>query len=151
MPTKYDKHTHWMKPFVESADGLVKVDKIRALLRIKAQEDRGQASLAICTKEHDGTYTIRMYTVIRDHKRLPNGLWKSKPFTSMRVYVILETLAHELAHLRHFRHPPEMFELKARLMKRFAKVAKDLGITDLEIKHSKIRKMVEEKIKERKV
>jgi len=53
---------------------------------------------------------------------------------------VLITLAHELAHLKHWEHTPEHFKLQTQILARFAKVLKDLGIKDT---YQRINKMKE--------
>jgi len=151
MPVKYDRDTEWLAPFVEAARGLVDVDRLKAVLRIHLHKNRAKQAEAICTIEPNRMFTIRMYMTTTEFERLPNGLWKRGGPKSCRLYNVLETLAHEMAHMKHFDHPPRMFATQAKIMKRFAKVADTLGLVDLEMRHNRVKKQIEAELNKGKV
>lgn len=75
------------------------------------------------TTEYDGKYTIAIK--IKDYSK------KKRKYKNSRLMVILETLAHELAHTKYWEHNYKHFELTGLISVRFARILKKVKIKDI--------------------
>lgn len=118
---KYSKDLLWLKPFVECLDVL----PLKKLQRIKgyrvAKNLDSQSYGSIVTK--DGKkYSINIETYTYSKK--------DKQYRKKRIEEILLTLAHELAHLVHWEHTPQHFQLQSNIMWCFSLTLHELKIKD---------------------
>jgi predicted metal-dependent hydrolase len=123
------KKLEWLRPYLDAAKGLVNTDKLKAITHYTVPISKVKHTEA-CLIRYD-TKNYKMTITLYDHKRvkLPNGKFKMT-HKRHRLSYILDSLAHELAHLKYFDHRPEHIVLQCKILARMAKVAKKLQITD---------------------
>lgn len=123
MKTKFHKSVEWIKPFVKSANGLVDLKKLNVVRGYKVVPHKQIGTYAsIIRNGNNKSFSINMLTHHNDVLTATQYPEYVEPF--------LDTLAHELAHIVHWEHTVEHFELKVRILARFSKVIKQLGIKD---------------------
>lgn len=113
-------HTQFLKPFVDSCTDLIEHNKLR-LTWVKGYWNPPwviERQYAACCKHHNNTVTI---TIL---------LLETQSQQPMMLNLILENLAHELAHIIHWEHTIEHWELTTKILKRFSRVLRSLGIKD---------------------
>ena len=123
--TRYSKDMAWLEPFVEAVDNLVPTNRI---MRIRGY--RVRKGLEAATYGSKGTRGNR-YII-----NLLSEEWSKskKKFVRDTYEILLDTLAHELAHTVHFKHTPEHYRLKYKIGVAFSKVLERQSIRD----HSKL-------------
>jgi WLM domain len=138
--TKYTKNVMWLRPFVESAKTFIPTDKITHIKGYKVRIGHTEKAQGITTGKKKGCFSIniRMWDITDDGKR----------HIRRRYYHVLETLAHELAHVTYWEHSPGHFRLTARILERFTEVLEVEGISDTSFRVSKelIHKYIEKDI-----
>lgn len=124
-PTFYSKNMLWLKPFVDSVNDLVPTDRIMRIRDYRVR--KGLESLA---------YGSRLTYGNRYSINIEPATWNKteKRYIGVTYQVILDTLAHELAHTIHLEHTPEHFQLQSRILLRFSRILKDNGILDHSIR-----------------
>jgi hypothetical protein len=123
------KKLEWLRPFLDAAKGLVNTDKLKAISHYTVPTSKVKRTEA-CLIRYDAK-VYKMTITLYDHLRVKqkNGKFKIE-HRRHRLSYILDSLAHELAHLKYFDHRPEHTILQCKIMIRMAKVAKKLQITD---------------------
>lgn len=122
MTIKYDKKLDWLRPFVHSIRDLVSIDKIHSIRGYSVainKEEQQYASITAYKKK----YNINL--------RLTMNYYLTKQQKDMYLSTLLETFAHELAHLQHWEHNSDHFQLTAKILLRFSFVLKKLKINKL--------------------
>jgi len=119
---KYTKNVRWLQPFVESTASLVPLKNLKSIrgYRVpKGKQERAYGSLT----DDSGVYSmaLRLQSVPKK---------KSDPYVDSTLSGVLECLAHELAHLVHWQHTVEHFELQARILLRFCSILTQEKIDD---------------------
>lgn len=125
MNTKFTKNVEWLKPFVKQIGYLAPLSKLQYIRGYKVRKGLNELAWASITKYSANRYTISL----RVESLVKNGR-KHKPST---IETTLLSLAHELAHLKHWEHTPEHFKLQARIISRFSLLLKKNRVYD----HSK--------------
>lgn len=109
----------WVREFLVQAAPLAPLHKLRSVKGYKTKgkwQDYTQG--LIWRKGRVREITIAEYVQThRGHAPRPPG-------------IILEVLAHELAHLVEWEHTPEHWILELKIMNRFARLCKRVGIKD---------------------
>jgi len=124
-PTYYSKRMLWVKPFVDSVSDLVPVDRIMRIRDYRVK--KGLDSLS---------YGSRLTYGNRYSINIELDVWKKshKSYVGETYQIILDTVAHELAHTIHSEHTPKHYQLQARILLRFSRILKDNGILDHSIR-----------------
>lgn len=121
--TKYTKKVEWLRPFVESAKDLVPLKQITAVSGYRVKRGQIEQSYGSTVRQSKNKYSIN----IKIYDLTPNG----KDYKGSHIYMILDTLAHELAHVKAgFDHTPEHYELTARIALKFSHILEKNGIID---------------------
>jgi hypothetical protein len=121
--TKLTKDVRWLEPYLRSASRLVPTHRLKAIrgFTVRAEEDfHFGRILTPDFKSFTMTLALREQVGRRVSPRY--------------IVDILQTFAHELAHLKHWEHTPEHWALEAKIAARFAKVAKRLKLPDMCVK-----------------
>ena len=145
---KFWKSVEWLRPFINSGNGLVPLHKIREVMGFKVALHKQTQSAATTIKfysDRGGSATYFKITInTHDYtvKTLGNGKFKKVDHRELSMSYVLDSLAHELAHLKYWEHSPEHLVLQCRIMARMAKVAGKKGITDLSVKASKYKQLL---------
>ena len=113
---RYSKDVLWLKPFIEEVLFNIPFKKIKAIKGYKVRKGHEPLQYG-STVRKNALYTINILT----HT---NGDIKE------RISVILDTLAHELSHIKNWEHDYKHFQLQALLLYRFSVIIKRLGIKD---------------------
>lgn len=112
--TILDKRLIWIQPYLKAIANDVNFSKLKAIKGYYVVNKMPlQDGQTIC---HRGKYTVTI--------KLNRGNFDEPNF----IYEFLHTLAHELAHLKHFNHSAEHMKLTAKLFGKFATVLKKEGI-----------------------
>jgi hypothetical protein len=127
--TRISKDLIWLQPFIKSVRSLVPLKKVRRFFAYKLPLDKRELAVAWCTNNNDGTYTISFSTHDRVVKRVGNCFEYTGYARRCRAE-ILDTLAHELAHLKYFDHDIRHYRLQLQIMWRFARVMERKGVKD---------------------
>lgn len=121
---KISKDLEFLRPFIESAKGIIPLYKLLIVRSFKVRPGL-EAQTYGSTLKHSiqDTYVInlRVYEWSKMKK-------KYKPET---LTLVLDTLAHELAHLKYFNHSYKHFKTQALISLRFSDIIKKLGIKDV--------------------
>ena len=116
---KYSKNMLWAETYVLAASRLVDVSKIEKIVGYALKPGQVPRQAAVCIKSSRSRHTIRV--------RLTSDHDTNK---SILVEDALVALAHELAHLVVWEHKPKHLELTARILAKFARVARAQGVKD---------------------
>jgi hypothetical protein len=138
---KYDKRLDWLRPFLHSVRDLVPLEKIHTIRGYSVPLDKEEQQYASIT-QYKKKYNINL--------RLTMNYYLYNQQKDMFLSTLLETFAHELAHLRHWDHTADHFELTAKLLLRFSFVLKKLKINKL-YQRPNYKKMAKEVAKYEKV
>lgn len=126
MKTKYTKNVEWLKDYVEAAEHLVPINQIKKVCGYKVKlglvESQDAAIHVANSTASKFIITIKLYDQFKHNNKLQH--------VAMPLSCILDSLAHELAHLGTFDHEPEHFRLQNRIMSTFYKVLKKHKIDD---------------------
>lgn len=121
---KLSRNMEWSLPFLEAAADLVPLHTVSVVRGYSVPVGKEPTTEGAITHYTDGSITITVmltgYTVSKDTGERMGASFE----------VALLTLAHELAHLVHWEHTPEHLLLTARLLQRFARVARQEGVQD---------------------
>lgn len=128
---KYDRHTRFLKPFIESVSDLIPIEHIVKVKGYWVDGNKQEAQHAAIQKlANNKHYIITIKIKAQLFQLLPNGNRKFIGHTPDFLASILSHLAHELGHIKHWDHDYKHFRLEAKIMLRFSKVLKELKITD---------------------
>jgi len=122
---KYLKGTQWMEPYVASASRLVPLHRVVNFKAFRVPLNKTIQTDGSCQpldeKRKRMTISIRLWT--SNDKRTRHA--------PIPLVEALDSLAHELAHIKQWEHTPKHTRLQARIMKRFSEVAQNLGVKDM--------------------
>lgn len=127
---RIQKELECLRPFIECADGLIPVRKIKRIRGFKIPLQFMEAVDGALIKDIDSRYIVTLRTYNIRAKRIGKRSFKQTRHQAAYLENLLHTLAHELAHIRHWEHTPEHFLLMSRIQKRFYKVLKTLNVKD---------------------
>ena len=112
------KKAEWIKPFLEAARPLV--PKIRYLRSLDFRKPRKGAVNHAHGITHLDTWNNIYDIVIHSHAvRVLSRKPLKVTYTPFTLIESLECLAHELAHLRHFKHTPAHKILECKIKAKF--------------------------------
>ena len=118
---KIQKNIEWLKIFIDSVDDLVPLHKVKRVMGYKVsakKEEGGYASIV----RTGNKYSINL-------KLTNNYREKGKRLRrNTHLATILESLAHELGHIHFWEHDSDHFELTGKILVRFSKVMKKIGV-----------------------
>lgn len=135
MGIKCSKAVEWLLPYIQCADGLVNLDKLKSITTFKVPVSKIKQTEA-CLTRYDAK-NFRMTITLYEQVRVRHGNRYKVENVRHRLSYVLDSLAHELAHLKQFDHKPAHLALQAKIMIRMAKVAEQQGITDLTLQWKK--------------
>lgn len=114
---KISKYFLWLAPYVNSS--IPHIKNLYRLKRISARsprKDQIQRCNAITTIDENKNYKITIYRFFQNID-ISNGIEIAlEPYSKIDI---LESLAHELAHLEHWNHTPEHKKLENKLLNLF--------------------------------
>lgn len=120
---KYSKDVVWLQPFVEAAAKYVKVDKITHVRCLKTPLNREEQSYATISVDQNKKYknvSLNIKVMMHKFEKVGNNLYSVKGYKQLEKSAILDSLAHELSHMKHWKHDAKHFRLQSRLMLMFA-------------------------------
>jgi hypothetical protein len=123
---KISPELEWLRPFLDSAAGLCNTARVKTIRGYAVPMDKSEqqdAQILVDNKTKQADILIR----VMNHRSSAGRVVRRSP---SYVSEVLDHFAHELAHLKHWEHTPEHFKLQTRIMRRFASVLKEQGITD---------------------
>jgi len=90
-----------------------------------------------CCFTHDNHKSHIITLKVFKHEKKTLGLKKFVAYRQTRSAVsdILETYAHELAHLKHWDHTPTHWKLQAQVQMRFASLLQHWDVESIDIKN----------------
>lgn len=120
---KYWPNVRWLSPFIESVAHLVPIERLSYIKGYKIRRNFEPAQEAQIIKTLPNGKCVITIKVIKYDKRL-------KKHVNAYIANVLESLAHELAHLTHWEHTSNHFRLQAEIMMKFCNVMDEIGMTD---------------------
>jgi len=130
--TKFNKDVAWLEPFFLKAKGLVPIQKITKIRGFSVPLDKIECIDGQMTKYlPGGPIVITLRTHNQLHRANQNGTNTAYRHKRRMICDMLLTLAHELAHLKHWEHTPEHWELECKIVRRFISELKRQGIKDV--------------------
>lgn len=113
---KLSKNMQWAEPYIEFVRHQVNLDKVLEVKGYEVPKGRKCQVLGRCHPK-GRKYTITMML--------------AEQGTPVTMNNALETLAHELAHVKEWEHSPKHLELTANILADFARVAEVEEVKDL--------------------
>lgn len=121
---KISPNMKWAEPYLTSVSHLVPVNKITRVRGYYLPVEKFPTTEARIWMYEDGRITLSI--LLSGYQKTRNG----KARMTMPFEVVLLSLAHELAHIKHWEHTPNHTILMAQIFSRFALVAKQQGVKD---------------------
>jgi len=119
---KYTKNVVWLEDYVNSVSDLVPIEQIKRVIGYKVKiglNECQDAAIQTANKRGDKfVISIKLYE---------QEILKHKP---IHIAFVLDSLAHELAHLMYWEHDSHHFKLQARILFRFGMMLKKKNIND---------------------
>ena len=119
---KFLKHTGFLEPYTIVVQHIVPLHKLSKIKAYRVQLQNTIRVDGLCTHLGNGKYNIALR--LWDHNEISTRQIRTD------IAYVLDSYAHELAHLSRWEHTPKHMILQARIMKKFGQVARDLGIKD---------------------
>lgn len=119
---KYSKDLEWLKPFVESAGKLVNINSIKSIRSYKVAPGLKEQAYGSIIKTSDGKCRIN----INPYSYNEN----TEKYNGITMSVVLDTLAHELSHIKYFKHTYKHFRTQSLILLKFSGIIKKLRIDD---------------------
>lgn len=119
---KYSKDLEWLKPFVDSAHKLVNLDAIKSIRSYKVKAGLKEQTYGSIIKTVNGECRININPYVWNKKK--------KKYIGETMSVVLDTLAHELSHIKHFNHNYKHFRTQSLILLKFSGIIKKLKIED---------------------
>ena len=131
----------WLHPFLEVAQEYVSFNRFRAIESFKVPLEKTHRAYGRCLHyEYNNTYKIRLLTHRARYRPRVKGRcdrqFKAAYYTALSIETILETLAHELAHIKYWEHSLAHHRLTCELHLAFADVCVKIGEKDLQRPYS---------------
>jgi hypothetical protein len=123
----YNKRAQWLEPFFEDARNILpksKMKRIRAIRLLNPPSGYTRTAGQLTYDMFDNSYTLFIHTGVR---RLQKPGTKRFTFVKFETSELLETFAHELAHLVYEDHTPSHNKLTYRLARRFMTILTHMG------------------------
>lgn len=115
------KNVSFILPYLKSARKLVPLERLDTIKGYKVDLYKSERSYgSIVTNGSRANINL----LITNNYVLEN---KQRPIFLM---VILDSLAHELAHLVHWKHTPDHMMLQVKILRNFVRVMKKNGVKD---------------------
>ena len=127
MKIKLNKDVKWLEPYLKAADSFVPIRRISSVIGYQVPFYKTERQYGSITVHYDKNQ-ININLLIKTQD-LNQGIHKNA-----RMANVLDSLAHELAHLLEWEHTPEHLMLQAKLLMCFAKVSKELKVKDLSLR-----------------
>jgi hypothetical protein len=126
-PIKYTTTSAWLAPYVDSVSHLIPIERLSAIkgykvLKNKEINQQGQIILDLTNKRFTITLRTEKYSKV------------DKVYRNEYIANVLETLAHELAHMVHWEHTPAHWKLQATIQTEFGTVLDRLNIEDTQVR-----------------
>lgn len=125
------KELEWVRQFFFSVGDLVPIENVTSIRGYTVPLDKSINTYAQITK-YGSKYRITILTKGNDYLQ-------NKQYDKY-ISMILEDLAHEMAHLVWFEESPRHFKLMGQIITRFGDVLDNLGIEEVDIKHTDFRR-----------
>lgn len=130
MNVKLSTELEWLKPYLKRVKNIIPVHKLEKIISGKPREEQIQHSHAQLVTEYNPNtgHTKRRYITLNLYymksRKLKPTLRSKEPFSKIDL---LETLAHELAHLKEYKHTPQHKKLENRLCTIFMNMLEKTG------------------------
>lgn len=114
---KFSSDFDWFRPYVKKVKHIVPLEQLEKIISVRPRTDQIQHGYAqLVTEYHGNGHVKRRYISINTHycklMSLKPLKRKALPFSKIDL---LESLAHELAHLTHHDHTPDHKKLECRI------------------------------------
>ena len=119
---KIAKNVKWIEPFVDAVAHLLPMHRLIQIRGYKVRKGVADICWGSITRDDGHKFEINLKIFEKKHKY--------DKHKRSRYEMVLQTLAHELAHMVHWEHTPDHFEFQSKLMLRFSNVLRKEGIKD---------------------
>ncbi len=127
---KYGSKVAWMKDYVQSAKGLVDLSRLTEIQGYQVPLDKEPTSSASILRNQGNWFKIMIRLTKPQFDNLGNGKFKAIAHLPEDLAFLLDSLAHELAHLEYWEHTPSHLKLQAQILVKFAEVAERKEVKD---------------------
>lgn len=123
---KFSKDLEWLIPFVASVYHIIPLHKIKSIKSYKVQKGLSEQSYGSTIKgDKYSTINLRVYSYNDNAKK----------YRSETISIILDTLAHELSHVKQSnkdfgKHDYKHFRLQSLILFTFSGILEEMGIKD---------------------
>ena len=118
----------WLHPFIKAASDLVPLDRVRMFYGYKVPLNNRSLADASTTKHSDGTFTICLEYLGRVQVKSGKTTFKYVSYSNQFLAEFLNSLAHEMAHLKCWEHTVKHYKLQLKIERRFVSVLKKLKV-----------------------
>lgn len=136
----FHKDLEWLKPFLFIARQDVPIHAIKRVNGFRVPFDKEELTHASITTTNGRSFNINIRYQDQTRERI---------YRTPTLSFILDSLAHELAHLVHWKHDYKHLQLQSKLLYKFSLVLKELGIDDSSTRNFNVVKKKINKYKEK--
>lgn len=119
---KYQQQVAWLEPFVKVSRGLVPLHKLRQVRGYRIPLGKREFTDGTCLTTNFKCFHINVKTHYQNMQHAGNNRLYADSHTPLPIYDVLNTLAHELAHLKEWDHTPAHWRLENRILRRFIRI-----------------------------
>lgn len=130
----YYRNTRFLEPFIKACKGLTPIHRLVAVKGYSVpldKEAQTDGSLGRFADKAEYVMMLRLYGARTRKIDKPKNSFQKTRHERVCWEHILWTLAHELAHLKHWDHNADHAILTGKLFSRMARKARELGLEDL--------------------
>lgn len=130
---KFYANVRFLEPYVKAAKGLAPIHKLVVVKGYSVPLDKESLSDGSLGRDDARRYAlrIRLYGAQTRKIEKPKNSFQKTRHDRLCWEHVLWTLAHELAHLKHWDHTADHAILTGKIFTRLARKARDLGVEDL--------------------
>lgn len=139
---KYNKSIRIFKPFFEKAFQVAKIDpsKVKRIVGYITPLNRDKQQSAQITYFKSGYYVISICLTESHYKNEGNRRFKKIKEAGHSLASILDSIAHEVSHIKNWEHDSYHLYLQAKILIAFSTMVKNLKITDTSKPYDKVLK-----------
>jgi hypothetical protein len=128
---KIERNAKWLIPFINEVKDLVDFTKIKKIRGYWIPLDKMAQADAWCTRDEDGKYIVSVQIYEKIMKRTGKKTFKFVGYQYQCLAETLNSLAHELAHVRYWEHSINHNMLRLKIEWRFNEVLRQRRVKDV--------------------